>query len=479
MRRFGRDTRLALAGAALLVSAFFGVLAFAGPASAAATLTVTPNTGLSAGTSVTIGGSGFADSSPGAYLECNSDAAQPTIAVAGNAVPVSCSNPLLHIITTSATGGIPAGTTFSVIGGTVGPPATGADSGGGDAATDAAKYPCPPTAAQQTAGDTCQIAFGTLGGAQVFTPITFTGQGTGTTTTTTTGGGGTTTTTPTGATTTTTGATTTTTSAGATTTTSTTVPCNAQPTTVAGPPNMTLTPGTCLNGGTVVKVTGSGFDPGASGTILQCNSDKAQPTVALPAPVSQDVPVSCTGINVANLITVGTDGTISGSATIIFGVTGPPCGKPAYALTPTCPTSDSGGAAPATDAANYPCPPTAAQIAAGDVCTLSFGDSAGKTQTVAISYTPAASATGGGSGTTTTTTAAAAAATAAQTAAATKAATSASTLAFTGAGPDTWYTLLGGLLLLDLGFLILTLYYRPREMVEILSRGVHKTFGGK
>jgi hypothetical protein len=81
--------------------------------------------------------------------------------------------------------------------------------------------------------------------------------------------------------------------------------------------------------------------------------------------------------------------------------------------------------------------------------------------------------------TTTTTVATAQAATAAQTAAATKAATSTTTLAFTGSGPDTWFTLLGGLLLLDLGFLILTLYYRPREMVAMFSRGVHKTFGGK
>ena len=118
---------------------------------------------------------------------------------------------------------------------------------------------------------------------------------------------------------------------------------------------MTLTPGTCLNGGTVVKATGSGFDPGASGTILQCNSDKTQPTVALPAPVSQDVP-GVHGHQLANLITVGTDGTISGSATIIFGVTGPPCGKPAYALTATCPGTDSGGGVPATDAASTHAP---------------------------------------------------------------------------------------------------------------------------
>lgn len=67
-------------------------------------------------------------------------------------------------------------------------------------------------------------------------------------------------------------------------------------------------------------------------------------------------------------------------------------------------------------------------------------------------------------------------------AAATKAATpaaTASSLAFTGASPDTRHTLLGRSLILDLGFLILTVYYRPREMVQLLVRGVHKTFGGK
>ena len=459
-----------------------GVLAFAGPASAAAAVTVTPSTGLSNGSVVTVTGTGFDASDTGAILECNNAPNQPTVSVAGiEQAPVGCTNPLLKIVSTNASGSTPA-TSFTVATGTIGPPSAGTDSNNNDAATDAALYPCPPTPAQVTAGDSCVIAFGTQNGPQVQTPISFGGGGGGTTTTTTTaGGGGTTTTTTTASTTTTTTkATTTTTTTAATTTTSTTIPCNAKSTTVAGPPSMTLDPGTCLNGGTVVKVTGSGFDPGASGTILQCNSDKGQPTVALPAPVSEDVPVSCTGINTADLIKVGTDGTISGSATIIFGVTGPPCGKPSYALTPTCPSTDSGGGAPATDAAKYPCPPTAAQIAQGDTCTLSFGDSGGKSQDAPISYTPAASATGGGSGTTTTTTTtAAAAATAAQTAAATKAATSASTLAFTGAGPDTWYTLLGGLLLLDLGFLVLTLYYRPREMAALLTRGVHKAFGGK
>ena len=465
-----------------MVSGMVGVLAFASPASAAPTLSVSPNTGLSDGSSVTVTAGGYPDSATGAILECNTDAGQPTIPVAGNAVPVSCTNPFLAIKTTTATGTLSA--SFTVHEGTVGPPAAGTDSAGHDAAADAALYPCPPTPAQVTAGDSCVIQFGVQSGSSTVagTPatISFGGGGGGTTTTTTSGGGGTTTTSTTAASTTTSTTAASTTTTTAPTTTTTTVPCDAKPTTVAGPPSMTLTPGTCLNGGTVVKVTGSGFDPGASGTILQCNSDAGQPTVALPAPVSQDVPVSCTGINLANLITVGNDGSISGSATIIYGTPGPPCGKPAYALTPTCPTTDSGGGDPTADAAKYPCPPTAAQIAAGDTCTLSFGDSAGKSQSVSISYTPAASATGGGSGTTTTTTTtAAAAATKAATAAVNKAATSTTTLAFTGAGPDTWFTLLGGLLLLDLGFLILTLYYRPREMVAMFSRGVHKTFGGK
>jgi hypothetical protein len=240
---------------------------------------------------------------------------------------------------------------------------------------------------------------------------------------------------------------------------------------------MTIDPGTCLNGGTVVKVTGSGFDPKGSGAVLECNSDAGQPTVALPAPVSQDVPVSCTGIVVAALVTVASDGTISSSFTIVAGPTGPPCG-PAYALTKTCPSTDSGGGTPATDAAKYPCPPTPAQTAAGDACTLSFGDSGGKTQTVPIAFVPAP--TPAAATTTTTAAGAAGAAGAAATTAANQAApTTPSSLAFTGAGPGTWYTLLGGLLLLDLGFLILTLYYRPREMVQLLGRGVHRTFGGK
>jgi hypothetical protein len=245
---------------------------------------------------------------------------------------------------------------------------------------------------------------------------------------------------------------------------------------------MTVNPGTCLNGGTKIAVTGSGFDDTSPGNILECNNDAGQPNVSLPSPVSENVPVSCSGISITALITTSATGGLTGTFTTISGTTGPPCGT-GYLIT-TCPTTDSGGGSPATDAAKYPCPPTAAQIAAGDSCTLAFGDGGGKSQTVPISFvpaptplSPAAAAAATASATTTTTAAGTKAAT--TSAATTGATTGASTLAFTGAGPDTWLTLLGGLLLLDLGFLVMTLYYRPREMLVMVGRGVGKMFGGK
>lgn len=58
--------------------------------------------------------------------------------------------------------------------------------------------------------------------------------------------------------------------------------------------------------------------------------------------------------------------------------------------------------------------------------------------------------------------------------------TTASTLAFTGAGPDVWLLAFAGLILLDIGYLILTLYYRPRQLLALLlrRRGGRPTDGG-
>lgn len=132
----------------------FGQLA----ASAAPSVTVTPSSGLTDGQSVTVSGTGFAGGI-GGITECNTTTGQPTAAVAGQQIPVGCSNPLNAI--QNLTGGAFNNVAFTVHMGVVGPPGPGVDSAGKDAAADAALYPCPPTAAQAAAGAVCAIAFGT------------------------------------------------------------------------------------------------------------------------------------------------------------------------------------------------------------------------------------------------------------------------------------------------------------------------------
>jgi hypothetical protein len=429
-----------------------GALAFAATAGAAGTLTVTPTMGLAGGDTVTVTGSGFTASSTGGILECNDDPGQPTIQLAGNAVPVSCTSPLTKLVTTTTSGGLPT-TSFTIVQGTVGPPTSGTDSSGGSAATDAANYPCPPTTAQVTAGDSCVIAFGDQAGDQATQDIAFSGGG----------GGGTTTTT-----------TTTTTTQPSTTTTS--VPCTAKPTTSSGSPGLTADPGTCLNGGTVVTVNGSGFDASSAGAILECNADSSEPTVSLPAPISQAVPVGCSGISAAGLVTTTSSGTFATSFTIGAGTVGPPCGGSDLV---SCPAVDSAGLAPAADAANFPCPPTTAQAAAGVTCVLAFGDAGGKQATVAISFVPAPTAAAAGSAHPASSTTSAGSGGSTSTSASTTSASSpAQPLAFTGAGSGLWLLGISGVVLINLGVVVLTLYYRPREMLAFAGRRVVRLFGG-
>jgi hypothetical protein len=47
----------------------------------------------------------------------------------------------------------------------------------------------------------------------------------------------------------------------------------------------------------------------------------------------------------------------------------------------------------------------------------------------------------------------------------------AGSLAFTGAGPGIWTVALGGLLLIDLGYLCLTTVATPRQLMRRLRRG--------
>jgi hypothetical protein len=268
--------------------------------------------------------------------------------------------------------------------------------------------------------------------------------------------------------------TTSTTIAPTTTTTPVTVPCTpASATSTGGPPTLSVDPGTCLTGGTPIAITGSGYTPNSLGIVLQCNSDTSQPEVMLGGIVNEKVPVSCTGIALANAVHTGT-GSFTSTWDTIDGITGPPCGKTGD-LIATCPADTSGGSASA-DAALYPCPPTPTQQAAGVTCTIAFGDEGGKTATVPITFAQNATASTGGGGVPPSTTATTAPATSASTtgaAAATAAPTTAASsgsLAFTGPGTGLYIIGAAGLIMLVLGATILGLSGAPGSLVLALRR---------
>ncbi|HEY5024060.1 MAG TPA: hypothetical protein VII76_03720 [Acidimicrobiales bacterium] len=135
-----------------------------------------------------------------------------------------------------------------------------------------------------------------------------------------------------------------------------------------------------LAAGETVNVSGTGFSPGALASIVQCNSDLAQPVIFF---LGNDIPVSCSPLAIVTIPSKGkTKGDLSGTQKLVTGTVGPPItGQPdtCAQVTPTSSTIAhcSTGASPAADAANYPCPPTPAQQAAGDTCVLAIGDQAG------------------------------------------------------------------------------------------------------
>ena len=160
-----------LAAVIALILLGLSVLTYGGVAAAAGSLEVTPNSSLTNGSIVTVAGSGFVADTIGSVVECSNVADQPTINAFGSTLPVSCTSPVNKILETSDTGAFSV--PFTVAEGTVGPPASGTDSSGGNAAADAADYPCPPTAAQVAAGDSCVIIFADEAGEQVSERIGF------------------------------------------------------------------------------------------------------------------------------------------------------------------------------------------------------------------------------------------------------------------------------------------------------------------
>jgi hypothetical protein len=123
------------------------------------TISLDRSTGLLQGQIVNVTGSGFAPFTFGQITECSNAPGQPTIASSGVDLPVSCGSPNFSIpaqlttnpFTSVSQNGVLTGS-IVVETGVLGPPALGTDSAGNNAAVDAVKYSCPPTAAQTAAG---------------------------------------------------------------------------------------------------------------------------------------------------------------------------------------------------------------------------------------------------------------------------------------------------------------------------------------
>jgi hypothetical protein len=253
------------------------------------------------------------------------------------------------------------------------------------------------------------------------------------------------------------------------TTTTTTQPCAAHATTVtSGAFSLTATPGTCIVNGTPVVLTGTGFTPGQAGTFLECNSDANQPTVLFEG---SQIPISCTnplsktqgpGI----ILTSPTGGVGPSTFTVGTGPVGPPCG-PSQCTGPAA--TDSSGGNTFTDAGNYPCPPTAAQVALNDTCQIIFGDQApNESVTIDLAFNPnlpPPSTTPPTAVDTVPPTGTGPATKAAAKPNSTKA--SSGSLAFTGAGPGLWWLALVGILLMVFGAFALILVDQPRRLARV------------
>ncbi len=190
-------------------------------------------------------------------------------------------------------------------------------------------------------------------------------------------------------------------------------------------------PSSGLSNGSVVTLTGTGFTDSSIGNVLECNSDPNQPTVMDGGVIDSAISVSCSAPSLSMLVTTSATGTVSTKFTVVQGTVGPPCGAAPAAV--TCPATDSAGKSPTADAALYPCPPTAAQIAIGDTCQLNYGDEANDSGVVNLSFGSTTSPSS--SSTTSTTTATPSSSSTTSTTTATPSSSSTSTTSTTTATP--------------------------------------------
>ena len=325
------------------------VQASSGTASAASgpQLVAQPATALLNGQQVALTGSGFPPGTPVYLSECSDAAGQPTVSFDGTQVPVSCSDPLLTTPGTNDTAFVgPDGTfqaSFTVVTGITGPVTLGLDSAGRSAAGDAGAYPCPPTAAQMAAGATCRVFAGqapfNVAPGQASPPV------------------------------------------------SASAPISFGPP-QSFSPQATATPATGLVSGQVVQVSGSGFTPDSPGLIVECNRSPGEP---LGLTTLAFLPVGCAPLPQTNIVfapappgtgagppIVPAPPPAQGSASFVTDSSGAVQGQV---------TIREGNLGSSANSAAYPCPPTAAQLAAGGTCQLAVRDAANDLTWVPIDIT--------------------------------------------------------------------------------------------
>ncbi len=319
-------------------------LVFVGAPLASATtpsIQVSPTTGLLDGQLLAVTGSGYAPNTVGGPVECNDAPGQPTVPLDGFAVLVSCDVPAFgasypfnssQFDEFSSTGTL--STSFVVHTGVVGPPALGTDSAGHSAAADAALYPCPPTPAQQADGDICQLTVGDSDGNNASVPLTF-----------------------------------------------------APPVTAA--PTITAVPSTNLSSGEMVQVSGAGFTPDSPWLALECNMTPGEPPGQGSTP---NLPIGCrqtTTTTSAPPPVLPTTPTTTPTTVPLGG------GSPGLAVTDasgamqTSVSIAEGNLEGSTESAPYPCPPTAANLAAGGSCVVLVEDGADDLASVTLTITGA------------------------------------------------------------------------------------------
>jgi hypothetical protein len=164
--------------ASLLVIAALTTTAAA--AASGPSLILSPGGSVLNGQRVEVAGAGLAPGVNGIVVECNDAPGQPMVETHGVTLPISCVNPFAlefpysqWVFTTSAAGTFDV--TVVVRTGVLGPPSdtATADSIGADPATDAARFPCPPTQAQQADGVSCGLLLMDGGGDHAQASLAF------------------------------------------------------------------------------------------------------------------------------------------------------------------------------------------------------------------------------------------------------------------------------------------------------------------